>query len=181
MNKLTFTKLNLKKKEDIKEINFNDNIIEVKQYLSIQDKLDLIDITLQKAKEDRLYNPLKIDMYFHLNLIYLYTNITFTDKQREDEIKLYDILESNGLIDMIVAVIPEKEYGELLNKINEKIENELKYNTTAAAIISKIIDDLPENAAAAQKIVNTFDKDKYQAVVDFARSANGNRSIQETK
>ena len=177
MNKLTFTKLNLKKKEDIKEINFNDNIIEVKQYLSIQDKLDLIDITLQKAKEDRLYNPLKIDMYFHLNLIYLYTNITFTDKQREDEIKLYDILESNGLIDMIVAVIPEKEYDELLNKINEKIENELKYNTTAAAIISKIIDDLPENAAAAQKIVNTFDKDKYQAVVDFARSANGNRSI----
>lgn len=181
MNKLTFTKLNLKKKEDIKEINFNESEIEIKQYLSIQDKLDLIDITLQKAKEDRLYNPLKIDMYFHLNLIYLYTNITFTDKQREDEMKLYDVLESNGLIDLIVAEIPEKEYTELLNKINERVENELKYNTTAAAIISKIIDDLPENAAAAQKIVNTFDKDKYQAVVDFARSANGDRPIQETK
>ena len=181
MNKLTFTKLNLKKKEDIKEIDFNENKIEIKQYLPITDKLDLVDITLQKSKEDRLYNPLKIDMFFHLNLIYLYTNLTFTDKQREDENKLYDLLESNGLIDLIVAEIPEKEYTILLNKINEKVENELKYNTTAAAIISKIINDLPASAEAAQKIVNNFDKDKYQAVVEFARSANGDRPIKETK
>lgn len=179
MGKVTYSSLKLKIKEEIEEINFGDSKIEVQQYLPIQDKIDLIDITLQKAKEGRLYNPIKVDMFFHLNLIYLYTNITFTDKQREDEYKLYDSLQSNGIISQVVAAMDENEYNGLLNMINEKIENELKYNTTAAAIISKIIDDLPKNAEAAQQIVNNFDKSKYQAVVDFAKAANAGRAIKE--
>jgi hypothetical protein len=179
MGKVTYSSLKLKIKEEIEEINFGDSKIEVQQYLPIQDKIDLIDITLQKAKEGRLYNPIKVDMFFHLNLIYLYTNITFTDKQREDEYKLYDSLQSNGIISQVVAAMDENEYNGLLNMINEKIENELRYNTTAAAIISKIIDDLPKNAEAAQQIVNNFDKSKYQAVVDFAKAANAGRAIKE--
>ncbi len=175
MTKVTYSSLKLKTKEEIKKIEDTD--IEIIQYLPIQDKIDLIDITLQKAKEERLYNPIKVDMFFHLNLIYLYTNITFTDKQREDEYKLYDTLQSNGIINQVIAAMDENEYNGLLNMINEKIENELRYNTTAAAIISKIIDDLPKNAEAAQQIVENFDKDKYQAVVDFAKAANGGRDI----
>lgn len=175
MAKVTYSSLKLKTKEEIKKIEDTD--IEIIQYLPIQDKIDLIDITLQKAKEERLYNPIKVDMFFHLNLIYLYTNITFTDKQREDEYKLYDTLQSNGIINQVIAAMDENEYNGLLNMINEKIENELRYNTTAAAIISKIIDDLPKNAEAAQQIVENFDKDKYQAVVDFAKAANGGRDI----
>ena len=116
-------------------------------------------------------------MYFHLNLIYLYTNISFTEKQREDEEKLYDLLDSNGLIDLIVSNIPEFEYKDLLEKTTEKIKHELKYNTTAAAIISKLINDLPKNAQAAANIVESFDKEKYKAVVDFAKAANGGRDI----
>lgn len=177
MGKTTFTSLKLKMKEEVKTIDFNESKIEVKQYLPIRDKIDLVDITLQKSREDRLYNPLKVNMYFHLNLIYLYTNISFTEKQREDEEKLYDLLDSNELIDLIVSNIPEFEYNDLLNKTIEKIENELQYNTTAAAIISKLINDLPKNAQAAASIVESFDKEKYKAVVDFAKAANGGRDI----
>lgn len=177
MSKITYSSLKLKQKNEVNKIKFNDIEIEIKQYLSISDKIDLIDITLQKSREDRLYNPLKINMYFHLNLVYLYSNITFTDKQREDEEKLYDILDSNGLIDAVVAEIPEKEYVDLINKTAEKIDNELKYNTTAAAIMAKFIDDLPKNAQAAAEIVDNFNPEKYQAVVDFAKAANGNRDI----
>ena len=177
MGKVTYSSLKLKTKEEVKEINFGDSKIEVQQYLPIQDKIDLIDITLQKAKEGRLYNPIKVDMFFHLNLIYLYTNITFTDKQREDEYKLYDNLQSNGVISQVITAMNENEYNGLLNMINEKIENELRYNTTAAAVISKIVDDLPKNAEAAQKIVNSFDKEKYQEVINFAKAANGGREI----
>lgn len=177
MAQITFSNLKLKTRNEIKEIDFEGNKIEVKQYLSISDKIDLIDITLQKAKEDRLYNPLKVEMYFNLHLVYLYTNIKFTDKQKEDEEKLYNILDSNGLIDAIIAAIPEKEYNSLLAKTNEKIENELKYNTTTAAIISSIINDLPKNAQAVAELIDDFDPTKYQAVIDFAKSANGNRDI----
>lgn len=175
MTKVTYSSLKLKIKEETKKIENTD--IEVLQYLPIEDKLDLIEITLQKAREDRLYNPMKVDMFFHLNIVYLYTNITFTDKQREDEYKLYDILQTNGIIDQVIDAMNENEYNLLLTKINEKISDELTYNTTAAAIISKIIDDLPVNAEAAQKIVDNFDKDKYKAVIDFAQAANGGNPI----
>lgn len=178
MAKITYSSLKLKMKDEIKEIDFNGNKIEVKQYLPISDKIDLVDITLQKSQEERLYNPLKVNMYFHLHLIYLYTNITFTDKQREDEEKLYDILDSCGLINEVVAAIPENEYTDLLNKTAEKIDNELKYNTTAAAIISKVIDDLPKNAEATAKIIEGFDKEKFQNVLNFAKAANGGRTIE---
>ena len=177
MAKITYSSLKLKTKEENKEIDFEGNKIEVKQYLPIADKIDLIDITLQKSKEERLYNPIKVNMYFHLHLVYLYTNISFTEKQREDEEKLYDVLDSNGLIDAIVAAIPENEYTDLLNKTAEKIDNELKYNTTTAALVSKIIDELPINAQAMADAVNNFDPTKYQAVLDFAKAANGGRDI----
>lgn len=177
MGKITYASLKLKVKDDIKTFDLNGNDIEVKQYLPIQDKIDLVDITLQKAKEDGLYNPLKVNMYFHLHLIYLYTNLSFTEKQREDEYKLYDVLDSNGIIDKVVETMNENEYTDLLEKTKSKIEKELKYGNTIGAIISKLINDLPKNAEAMQDIVNTFDPEKYQAVLDFAKTANGGRNI----
>lgn len=177
MTKITYSSLKLKTKEEIKEIDFNNNKIEIKQYLPITDKIDLVDITLQKSKEDKLYNPLKINMYFHLHLIYLYTNLTFTDKQREDEEKLFDTMESNDLINKIIAAIPEKEYNELLTMTNEKIDNELKYSTTTAGLISSLIQDLPLQAERMTEIMNNLDLEKYKNVLDFVKAANGGRPI----
>ena len=97
MSKITYTSLKLKPKEEVKTFDFNGVTIEVKQYLPIDEKYDLISVALQKAKEDNIYNELKLDMYFDLYLVYLYTNVTFTDKQKEDEAKLYDALQSNGM------------------------------------------------------------------------------------
>ena len=37
--------------------------------LNQQDKYDLIMITLQESKEEGVYNHLKMDMFFHLNII----------------------------------------------------------------------------------------------------------------
>lgn len=177
MAKITYSSLKLKMKEDIKEIEYNGNKIEVKQYLPIKDKIDLIDITLQKSKEDNLYDPIKINMYFHLHLIYLYTNITFTEKQREDEEKLYDILDSNGLINEIIMAIPENEYEDLLNKINEKMENEIAYNTTVVGFLTKFINELPIQAELMEKIMKEFNPEKFKEVINFAKAANGGRNI----
>ena len=62
----------------------------------------------------------------------------------------------------------------LLEELSLKIE---EYNTTAASVIRGLIDDLPANAEAAQKIVENFDPTKYQAVIDFAKAANGGREL----
>lgn len=177
MAKISYASLKLKTNTQIKEIKWEDKVIEVAQYLPINDKYDFIMITLQKAKEDVIYNPIKLDMYFHLHLVYMYTNLSFTDKQKEDEAKIYDALEGSGLLTEIIKNMSEAEYNDLWDKLNDYMEAELKYTTTAAALIKSIITDLPAQAQAAMDIVNNFDPDKFAAVRDFAKAANGGRDI----
>ena len=134
--------------------------------------------TVKNAKDENgLYNDIKVDLFFHLFLVYKYTGITFTEKQKEDEIKLYDTIMSTGLMDTILSAIPETEYNFLYNSINKYMTDDLKYNTTAAAVIRSLITDLPKQAEAANKIIENFDKEKFQAVIDLAQAENGGRPI----
>ena len=177
MIKTSYANLKLKVNTEVKSVDYNGNVIEVLQYLPIDDEYSLINITLQKAKEGSIYNPLKKDMYFHLNLVYMYSSLTFTDKQREDESKLYDTLVSNGLMDLIIDAIPENEYAILYSYLDEQEELILTYKNTFSGAVAEIIENLPLRAEEMQTIVNTFDKEKFQNVLDFAKAANGGREI----
>jgi len=177
MEKVTYASLKLKNKIETEKFDFNGHQIEVLQYLPIEDKYSLINITLQKAKEGSIYNPVKIDHFFHLNLIYMYSNITFTDKQREDEAKLYDILVTNGLRDAIISKIPESEYETLFSFMNDLMADTLNYKNGISGVISELVNSLPERAEEMQKIVDNFDKNKFQEVINFAKAANGGRDI----
>ena len=57
------------------------------------------------------------------------------------------------------------------------IADEMMYRTSASALLQSVIHDLPKQAEAAMKIVDSFDKEKFQNVVDFAKAANGGRDI----
>lgn len=177
MAKVSYANLKLKVNVPVKTFDFNGTEIEVVQYLPMMDKNDLIMITLQKAEENGVYNPMLIDMHFHLNLVYMYTNLSFTEKQREDEAKLYDTLRSNNFFELFLHVLAENEYQELFNYINEVMKLNLNYRNTAGAVLQSLIQDLPRNAEAAAQIVNSFDKEKYQEVINFATAANGGRNI----
>ena len=170
MIKTSYANLKLKVNTEVKSVDYNGNTIEVLQYLPIDDKYSLINITLQKAKEGSIYNPLKKDMYFHLNLVYLYTNLSFTDKQREDESKLYDTLQSSGLLDLILENIPEEEYKILYSFIEEYERDILNYQNTIAGIIANLIESLPARAEEMQKIVDNFNPENFQEVLNFARA-----------
>lgn len=177
MAKVSYAGLKLKVNDEVKTFTWEDKEIEVLQYLPISDKYDLIMVALQKAKEGEIYNPIKLDMYFHLNLVYLYTNLYFTDKQKEDEEKIFDTLVSTGLLNKIMENMAEDEFQDLWDKMMEYMNSELKYTTTAAALLKTIIRDLPTQAQAVADIMNQFDPEKFQAVRDFANAANGNRDI----
>lgn len=177
MSKVSYANLKMKPDTSTSILLFQGTEVEIKNYLSAEDKYDLIMITLQKAEEDGIYNSFKLDVFFHLHLVYMYTNLSFTEKQKEDELKIYDTLESNGFIDAMLEVIPETEYFKLFDSMEEIIQSKMKYQTSAAAILTAIIKDLPKNAQEAANIVDSFDKNKYQAVIDFATAANGGRNI----
>lgn len=170
MAKVSYASLKLKIEDSVKKIEGTE--IEVLQYLPIEDKYDLIRIALQKSKIEGLNSPIILDMYFHLFIVYMYTNISFTDKQKENEYKIYDGLKSNGLLDKILENIPENEYNDLITFLSEELELKERYDLSVSGLISKVINDLPANAEAAMKIVDGFDKEKFENVIDFAKSIN---------
>ena len=176
---MNYKDLGLHLNNDTYYINIQGNKqIHIKKYLPINDKKDLIEITLQKAEESNgTYNEILIDMYFNLYLVYLYTDIEFSDEDREDEMKLYDELESSGLLERVVDKIPEDEYDTLIDYLKNMRKEDLSYKHSAAALVQKLIVDLPKNAETAAKIVEDFNPEKYKEVVDFAQHANGNRPI----
>ena len=175
--KVSYANMKLKVNTQVKTFKFCGQDIEVLQYLPAKDKYDLLMITLQKSIQNGAYNDFKLNLYFELNLVYMYTNISFTEKQREDEFKLYDTLKSNGFFELFLQNINEDEYNELFTQLNAIKEASFKYKISAGAVVSQLINDLPANAEAAAKIVDNFNPNQYKAVVDFARYANGGRDI----
>ena len=55
MAKVTYASLKLKTDDSVKIFKINDTEIEVLKYLPIEDKYDLISITLQNSKDSPLY------------------------------------------------------------------------------------------------------------------------------
>lgn len=174
---VSYANMKLKINNQTKTLDWNGQKIEIKEYLPIEDKYDLIMITLQKSLEDGYYNPIKLDMYFHLYLIYMTTNISFTEKQKEDEFKIYDTLKSNGFIDAFLENFNEDEYDDLYNFLVDTQSALETYKQSTVSLIQSLINDLPKQAEAMKDIMDNFNPEKYQEVINFAKAANGNRNV----
>lgn len=153
--KPTFAKLGLKLNNNFKTVMINDQEIEVKQYLSIQDKLQIISNVINLAADDNNFNnPIKLQVFLKLEIIFNYTNLSFTEKQKEDLVKLYDLLESNQIFEKIIGHIPESEYVMLQNGVIECADNLYKYRNSALGIMESIssdYSDLSFDATAIQE------------------------------
>lgn len=153
MAKVSFTKLKLTKKEEFKNFIYNEQTIQVKQYLPINDKLILISNVINAAQDSMDYaNPVKVEIFTNLEIIYNYTNINFTDKQKEDPVKLYDILESNGFINQVIELIPEEEYSFLIESIDECIKSIYSYVNSVRGIMESIAADYENTDLEASEI-----------------------------
>lgn len=142
MAKVSFTKLGLTKSQDFVELHLNEQVIEVKSYLPVNEKLELISNVINLSADDNNFaNPVKVMVYSTLEIIEAYTNISFTDKQKENPTKLYDLFEGNGVIKMIFNAIPDDELTMLNNAIKESIEAVYKYKNSAMGIMEAISTD----------------------------------------
>ena len=154
MAKVAFTKLGLKKKDEVKTVNINNNVIEVKQYLPINDKLALISrvINLSHDSSNNFANPVQVEVIGTIEIIMAYTNLSFTEKQKEDYAKLYDLLEENGITKDLISAIPEDEYAFLIDGINESIEAVYKYQNSILGILETVSQDYSNLELDATKI-----------------------------
>ena len=139
MAKLAFSKLGLKNNNQVVNINYNEQTIEVKQYISVNDKLKLIsNIINNTVDEHNFCNPVKVKVYLLIGIIENYTNISFTEKQKEDIVKLYDLIQSNGLFDKILEAIPAEEFNDLLNSTWDSVDAIYTYNNSAMGVLDNI-------------------------------------------
>lgn len=143
----------------------------------MKDKIDLIEIALQKAEENGIYNEMKLEVYFNLYIVLLYTNLEFSSEEIEDEMTLYDTLESQGIFLSVIGGIPDEEYDNLLSWLKIVKTEKTKRNLSIIALLESLIQDLPKNAEAAAAIVESFEPEKYKEVISFAEAANAGRPI----
>ena len=154
MAKVTFNKLNLTKNTEIKNIDINENIIEVKQYLPVEEKLELISYIVNMAHDEdyNFSNPVKVEVFAGIGIIKYYTNITFTEKQLENPAKIYDLLNSNNVINNVIAAIPSNEYDEIRAGIEDTIKSIYQYQNSALGILDTIGQDYSDLNLEADNI-----------------------------
>lgn len=142
MAKLAFTKLGLKVNDEIKTIDFNEQIIEVKQYLPVNEKLEVIAEVLNNSADDNNFaNPVKVDVYTAIAMLEAYTNISFTEKQKENVTKLYDAVVSTGFYDRVIEAIPYDEINSLIVAISDTIDAFYRYRNSVVGILENISSD----------------------------------------
>ena len=66
MAKVTYASLKLKTDNSVNTFDFQGHEIEVLRYLPVEDKYDLVMITLQNSEENGIYNPVKFPFIFSL-------------------------------------------------------------------------------------------------------------------
>lgn len=170
MAKVSFSSLKLKTKDDVVKIQIADKEIEVKKYLSTKEKNELIEVTLQAAAQGTVFNSLLMDAYFHTYIVIMYTNISFTDTQKEDILKLYDILEQNGVIAEVLTVLGEEnEYKDLRDYLLDMTDYLSRYMISAKAIADDLLQYAPNKSEELAKSLENFDIDKLKNVMDIVQ------------
>lgn len=159
MAKLAFSKLNKIKSIPDKIIPTENGDLVVKQYLPLENKIDLIETVLDFSGSDEgFFNVVKLEAYFRIEMIKAYTNITFTEKQLEDTQKLYDMIVINGIWTIVESNIPEEEKNYIWDAIIEMADAIVEYNRSIAGMLKSLSYDysaLDDEAINIQKKLKT--------------------------
>ena len=142
-NVVSFDKLRKIMPLKVKAFQLNDETIEVKGYLPVNDKLKLITNVLQQVAQNEypFANPVQMDVYTALEIISAYSNIVFTEEELANPAELYDELERQDIINKVIAAIPETEYEFIMDGVEETISAYYAYRNSVKGIIEDVVTD----------------------------------------
>lgn len=158
MAQVKFTKLQLKVKDEVKILEVNGEEIEVLQYLPASQKIALVSGVVANSMLGRIVRSDLLEIYLNLAIVEHYTNISFTDKQKEKNADLYDMFESNELFDAIVSSIPLKEYEAIVDAVNDYADKLATMSNSLVTGYTSQVDAI-KNALqdiTAETLANTF-------------------------
>lgn len=153
MAKVSLTKLGLSVNKEVNHFTWNDQDIEIKQYLPIQDKLDLCaKIINESVDENNWYNPGRVAVYQLVETILAYTNISVTEKQKEDITKLFDLFNCHNFAQQVYAALPAGELESITAIVEATIENIYKYKNSVMGVLDAVHTDYSDLNLDAQTI-----------------------------
>lgn len=142
MAKVSFNKVTPIKNIDPKVINICGEDITVVQYLPMSDKINMMDDIINNVFDDiGLSSPVRMEVYFYLNVIKTYTNLSITDKMMDNALKTYDLLELNGIIDQVVEAIPESEFETIFEYVHSMVSHIEQFNFSFAGTLKTMSTD----------------------------------------
>ncbi len=143
MVKVSLTKLNKIKSLDPIDIKIGEETISVVQYLPLEKKLTVMQNIIEQAgnNEEGFYNIVKLSVFYTIEMLRVYTNISFTEKQLEDPQKLYDIIVLNNIWETVKDSIPEKERDYIWDNTCALAREITEYNHSALGILKLMSDD----------------------------------------
>ena len=170
MAKVSFTKLGLTKNSNVSIVEWNDQKIEVKDYLLMNEKLELVSTIINNSIDDNgYYNPMRVYIHTIIEVILAYTNISVTEKQKEDVVKLYDLFVSSGLSGKIIGeTINPYEYQQIQSWVHETINSIYNYKNSVMGILDTISADYSElNLDVEQVQEQLSNKENFALVRDI--------------
>lgn len=115
---------------------------EVKSYLPLKEKIDMVSRIVNQSFDDNGFcNPIRVKLFMTLEIVFAYTNLSFTEKMKEDPFKLYDILISTGIFADVISCIEETEWPEIQDSVWTTIKNVYDYHNSVLGIIDTLKTD----------------------------------------
>lgn len=152
-------------KPEYKTVSWKDKTIKITTYLPIEQKIDLIVAAIHKAQESQIIDPIKLKMFYELNLVYMYTDVVFSKKDREDEYALYDALTNSGFLSTVIKTIPASEITLLSKMLNEEKEAVIAFRTSSVGIVNTILDTISAKLPAIIEKLSTIDPKQVQKLM----------------
>ena len=143
MVKVNVTKLNKIKSLDPIDIKIGEETISVVQYLPLEKKLAIMQNIIEQAgnNEEGFYNIVKLTVFYTIEMLRAYTNISFTEKQLEEPQKLYDIIVLNNIWNEVKKAIPQSELTDIWENTCALAREITDYNHSALGILNLVSND----------------------------------------
>lgn len=135
-------------------VKINNKEIQVKQYLPINEKLELVTKVLHEITGNKynFLNPIQLDIYTTIEIIKAYTNIEFAEDILPAD--LYDALEIDDIANKIIAVIPKSEYDFIQDGVQSTATAYYTYINSALGILETVTTDYSNLNLDATEIQN---------------------------
>lgn len=172
---IMFSDLDLKLNDACTLVRFKDIDITVLQYLPIEEKIEFLQYVVNSSLDDTTgcFSPIRVEVYFGLAICKWYTDIEFDD---DNISKNYDLLDSSGLLSLIMRAIPQEELEFMSDLVEQTVADICRYNNSAAGIIYNITSksDADNLSKQIQEIMDKVNNKEGLELLSVIKDAVGN-------